>query len=141
MNQACAPTTPTWTSGAARQYLDLIHPLNGRVFVGMSYGDKQWKQQHADTIEQALVIINNFETQQPAGVFISQASFAMLASERKAQFAKNVSCFFLDCDVGTRADKFALKTDAIAAIKRLEIDFLPCTAIVDSGGGYHAYWC
>jgi putative DNA primase/helicase len=64
----------------------------------------------------------------------------MLASERKAQFAKNVSCFFLDCDVGTRADKFALKTDAIAAIKRLEIDFLPCTAIVDSGGGYHAYW-
>ena len=141
MNQACAPTTRARAVGPTQQYLDLIHPRDGRVFVGMSYGKKQWKQQHADTIEQALGIIDKFEAQKPAGVFISQASFDAMARKREAQSAKEVTCLFLDFDVGSGAEKFASKAEALAAIRKLETEFLPCTAIVDTGGGYHAYWC
>lgn len=141
MSQACGPTTRARDIRPARQYLNLIHPRNGRVFVGMSYGDKRWQQQHADTIEQALGIIDKFEAQKPGGVFISQATFDAMARKREAQSAKDVSCVFLDFDVGNGADKFASKAEALAAIRKLETEFLPCTAIVDSGGGYHAYWC
>ena len=124
----------------SRQYLDLIHPRNGRIFIAKSFGNKQWTQQHADTADQALSIIDSFEAQQPTGVFISQAVFDTMALKREAQYAETVGCFFADFDVGISAGKFALKSDAIGAINRLETDFLPCTAIVDSGGGYHAYW-
>jgi P4 family phage/plasmid primase-like protien len=141
MNQTCASITEARAIGPARQYLNLIHPRDGRVFVGMSYGDKQWKQQPADSVDQALAIIYNYEAQKPAGVFISQATFDSMAQKRGAQSAKEVSCVFLDFDVGSGAGKLATKAEALAAIRKLEIEFLPCSAIVDSGGGYHAYWC
>jgi hypothetical protein len=51
-----------------------------------------------------------------------------------------MACFFLDFDVGSTAEKFPVKADALTAIQQLESELLPCTAIVDSGGGYHAYW-
>ena len=140
MSQACSPTTRARAVGPAGQYLDLIHPRDGRVFVGMSYGKKQWKQQHADTAEHALAVIDKFELQAPSGVFVSHASFDPLAHKREAQYAETCACFFADFDVGTEARKYDFKADAIAALHCLEKEFLPCTVVVDSGGGYHGYW-
>ncbi len=141
MNQACAPTaTQARATSPARQYLDRIHPRDGLVFIGMSYGEKQWKQQHADTTDQALAIIDKFEAQKPSGVFLSLASFDPLAIKREARYAESLSCFFLDFDVGAEPGKYAFKADAIAALHHLETDLLPSTVVVDSGGGYHAYW-
>ena len=123
-----------------RQYLDLIHTQNGRIFIAMNHPTRKWVQKHADTVNQALTMIANFEEQQPSGVFVSQASFNLLALNRDAQFAETCACFFLDIDVGTVAGKYAFKADAIAVLHRLANELLPCTAVIDSGGGYHAYW-
>lgn len=124
----------------ASQFLELLHPDGGRIFVGMSYGKKHWKQEHADTADQALDIIDKFESQEPSGVFVSHASFNPLAHKRDAQYAKTCACFFLDLDVGTESSKYAFKADAMADLRHLAKEFLPPTFVVDSGGGYHCYW-
>lgn len=127
------PVTP------ASQYLELLHPSGGRIFVAMSDKTKKWVQESADGSNQALAIIKKFEARQPAGVFITQASFDPLALIREAKFAKTVACFCADFDVGIGAEKYALKAEAMAAINKLKKEF-PFFVLVDTGGGYHVYW-
>ena len=128
------PDTP------ASQFLELLHPDGGRLFVAMSHPKRRWVQEHADTADQALDIIDKFESQEPSGVFVSHASFNPLAHKRDAQNAETCACFFLDLDVGTESSKYAFKADAMADLRRVAKEFLPWTLVIDSGGGYHCYW-
>jgi putative DNA primase/helicase len=123
-----------------RQYLNLIHPQPGKVFVAMSHPAHGWVQRSADTPERIATLINKFEATQPTGIFVSQAVFDPTENSRTANLALTLASLFVDLDVGKGATKYPTKDAALSVALRLNDTFLPLTALVDSGGGYHAYW-
>ena len=71
--------------------------------------------------------------------------FAALSSfdghSRRADNAVYCKSFFVDLDVGTGDKKYADRGTALSSLfSFLEANELPPPVIIDSGGGYHAYW-
>ena len=124
-----------------KEYLHLIHPIDGCIYVAMLLPSKHWQQTAVGNNSDALAAITKYEESKPIGVYISQARFKDQTNKRDAASAENLNCLFIDLDVGDGPNKYTSKNDALKALKILEIEFLSATAVVDTGGGLHAYWC
>ena len=121
-----------------QQYMDLVNPQGGGVYIG--YLKDGWEQKYASSPKDAIQIIQQVEANEPKGVFVSQATFKSVVS-REAYNADTLAGLFLDLDTGSDAKKkYPTMEQAAAALTQLQKDFLPASATVCSGGGYHAYW-
>ena len=118
----------------------MINPQGGGTYIGYIYIKDKWDQKYACTPKDAIQIIQQVEASEPLGVFLSQATFKSDIS-REAHNADTLASLFLDLDTGSDAKKkFSTMEKAAAALTQVQRDFLPASAVVCSGGGYHAYW-
>lgn len=91
-----------------------------------------------DNIEGLIQTIKKLDDEN-YNVFVALSSFD--GHSRRADNAMFCKSFFIDLDVGEGDKKYPDKTSALQALYMfLEDAELPPPVIVNSGGGYHAYW-
>lgn len=74
--------------------------------------------------------------------YYSRASFADESKGRRKDNAVSLRSFWADIDVGKKQNSYATKEEAALALIRFVKDTgLRPTYIVDSGNGFHVYWC
>ena len=103
-------------------------------------GIKAGKATHrfAETLDDLVNITNELSADQQ-NVFVALNSFD--GHTRLAKHAVFSRSFFIDLDVGDGDKKYRTKEDALDTLNEfLGGTGLPPPIIVDSGGGYHAYW-
>lgn len=91
-----------------------------------------------DNIEGLIQTIKKLDDEN-YNVFVALSSFD--GHSRRADNAMFCKSLFIDLDVGEGDKKYADKSSALnALVGFLKAVELPPPVIVDSGGGYHAYW-
>jgi len=120
-----------------KQFYEKVLPSQGVYCVAGIRNDRVLHQ-FAETLDGLMSTIQTF-TEDSYNVFIALSTFN--GHTRRAENAMFCKSLFVDLDVGESEKKYATKDEAIAALGAFVTDTgLPPPTIVDSGGGYHAYW-
>jgi hypothetical protein len=120
-----------------KQFYEKVLPSQGVYCITGINKNKSLTNRFASTLDELETITNDLLTRYN-NVFVAPGSFKDYS--RRADNAVFMRSFFIDLDVGDEKD-YASKQEALEAIDFLMQEAgLPVPAIVDSGGGIHAYW-
>lgn len=120
-----------------KQFYEKVLPSKGVYCVTGINKNKNPTNRFAETLDELEQIVNEL-LKVETNIFVAPGSFKN--HSRRADNAAFMRSFFIDLDVGDGKD-YATKTEALEALDFLmEESKLPIPAVVDSGGGIHAYW-
>lgn len=120
-----------------KQFYEKVLPSQGVYCIAGIRNDRVLHQ-FAETLDGLMSTIQTF-TEDSYNVFIALSTFN--GHTRRAENAMFCKSLFVDLDVGESEKKYATKDEAISALGAFVTDTgLPPPTVVDSGGGYHAYW-
>lgn len=128
----------------AMEFIDSVVPRGGTYYIVGIKNKKLTMQESADTIDKAKELIGK-SVKDGCNTYFALASYKD-GSSRKQNNVTELKSFFLDLDCGdqAKADKhvgYLTKEEAFSALTDfVEKTGLPQPFIVDSGGGWHAYW-
>lgn len=128
----------------AMDFIDSVVPRGGTYCI-VGIRDKKLKlQKFAQTLEDVKQLISE-SVKQGNNTYFGLASFKDGSSRTQANTSE-IKSFFLDIDCGDEAKfekgvGYVHKSDGYAELQKFIDDTgLPRPIIVDSGGGWHAYW-
>jgi DNA primase len=120
-----------------KQFYEKVLPAQGVYCITGINKNKGPINRFADTLDELETIVNDLLTRN-TNVFVAPGSFKN--HSRRAENGAFMRSFFIDLDVGDNKG-YETKQEALEAIGfLLEETKLPTPAVVDSGGGIHAYW-
>lgn len=120
-----------------KQFYEKVLPSQGVYCITGINKNKSLTNRFADTLDELETITNDLLTRNE-NVFVAPGSFKN--HSRRAENSAFMRSFFIDMDVGEGKD-YADKQEALDALEYLLSEAeLPPPAVVDSGGGIHAYW-
>ncbi|NBS71409.1 hypothetical protein EBT31_21230 [bacterium] len=120
-----------------KQFYEKVLPSQGVYCAAGIKGDRV-THQFAETLDGLLSKIASLKEGE-YNVFVALSTFD--GHTRRNENALMCKSLFIDLDVGDNEKKYAAKQDAILALDAFLTDTgLPPPVVVDSGGGYHAYW-
>lgn len=120
-----------------KQFYEKVLPSQGVYCVTAIDKNKVPYNRFAESLDELITIVEGLNTKQ-TNIFVAPGSFHN--HSRKASNSAFMRSLFIDLDVGEAKD-YKTKLDAINALDHLlDVTELPPPAVVDSGGGVHAYW-
>jgi hypothetical protein len=120
-----------------KQFYEKVLPSKGVYCITGINKNKTPTNRFAETLDELEEVVTDLLKSQ-TNIFVAPGSFKN--HSRRADNAAYMRSFFIDLDVGDGKD-YDTKTEALEAVGYLlEEAKLPVPAIVDSGGGIHAYW-
>lgn len=121
-----------------KQFYEKVLPSKGTYCIAEINKEGRVKHHYTESIAKIEPIIEDIKSQRDTNIYVAPGSF------NKTRLAKNslyFKCIFIDVDVGDKKD-YKTKEEAGEALdKFIEESELPKPIRVDSGNGYHAYWC
>ena len=123
----------------AREFIASLLPGEGLYALGIIKPEtKKFRVQFFNDLD---VLCSTAENVNGSGEDVYVAPFSFGSKSRQANNAVRTRSFFLDLDVGTEPNKFQTKKEAAKELHRFIAESgLPTPTVIDSGGGYHAYW-
>lgn len=129
----------------SRDFLEVLLPPEGHLVLGVlpqatesNPRPKMYHKFHSSI--DSLWLDAQQEQNKGRNVYVTPTTFAT-TNNRLASNATLVKSFFLDLDVGTKANNYESKKAAVQALAQfLETTQMPAPSLIDSGGGVHAYW-
>lgn len=120
-----------------KQFYEKVLPSQG-VYCVVGIRDEKVLHRFAETLDGLISNIQLFKDE-GSNVYFALSTFD--GHTRRAENALVCKSLFIDLDVGGSDKKYASKDEAILALDAFLTDTqLPPPVVVDSGGGYHAYW-
>lgn len=122
-----------------KQFYEKVLPTEGVYCVTtIDPVSKRVINSFASTLDEMLSLIDQAKVDEQ-NVFVTPNTFK--DSSRRGDNAWASRSFFIDLDVGDSEKKYATKEEALADLNAFIAKHeLPPPAIVDTGGGIHAYW-
>ena len=120
-----------------KQFYQKVLPSQG-VYCACGIIAGKATHRFADSLDELMEEVDALSADHQ-NVFVALNSFE--GHSRLAKHAVFSRSFFIDLDVGDSDKKYGSKEEALAALDAFLTDTgLPPPIVVDSGGGYHAYW-
>jgi len=98
---------------------------------------KHYTHDFVTSIDQAVELVEKYKEKE-FNVFIAMSTFNI--EKREAAESRYIKSFYLDLDVGENKDYQSQKEALTALMGFINDCKLPTPAIINSGGGIHAYW-
>lgn len=122
-----------------KQFYEKVLPTEGMYCVTtIDPESKRVINSFAPTLDEMFDLIDQAKSDEQ-NVFVTPNTFK--DSSRRGDNAQLARSFFIDLDVGESDKKYATKEEALADLQQFLVKHeLPPPAIIDTGGGIHAYW-